>query len=342
MSEPIPVTQCPQCRTHVAPGLLVCPGCRALVYRDRLNTLAREAGAAEQRGDLPAALKLWREALHLLPSDSGQFLKIHQKIDALRPRVESIAGDEAAHARRIPKPLLALGAFGILIWKFKFILVFFLTKAKTLLFGLTKAQTFLTMFVSFGVYWAAWGWKFALGLILSIYVHEMGHIFALQRLGIKSSVPTFIPGLGALIRLKQYPASPSEDARVGLAGPLWGLFAALVCALVYQFTGWASWGAIARVGAWINLFNLLPFVPLDGGRGFRALSRTQKGAAASVIALMWVVSHEVLLVLLLLIAVFSAFQKSQAAKPDPRAFWEYCALVVALTLVTLLPVTVDG
>ncbi len=319
----------------------MCPGCRALVYRDRLNKLARDAGAAEQRGDFPAALKLWREALQLLPPDSRQFLHIHQKIDTLRPQVDTHALEEAEHKRKIPKPLIALGAAGLILWKFKFILVFLLTKAKALFFGLTKAQTFLTMFVSFGVYWAAWGWKFALGLILSIYVHEMGHIFALQRLGIQSSVPTFIPGLGALIRLKQYPASPSEDARVGLAGPVWGLIAALVCAAVYMITGWASWGAIAKVGAWINLFNLMPFVPLDGGRGFRALDRAQKWIAVGVIAVMWVISHEGLLVLILLIAVFNAFSKGQAAVADRRALWEYCGLIVTLTLLSMLEVPVE-
>src|SRR3989454_12639768 len=79
------------------------------------------------------------------------------------------------------------------------------------------------MLLSAGVYWAAWGWKFALGVVLSIYVHEMGHVQALQRYGIKATAPMFIPGVGAVVRLKQYPASPREDARVGLAGPLGGL-----------------------------------------------------------------------------------------------------------------------
>src|SRR5439155_143942 len=83
------------------------------------------------------------------------------------------------------------------------------------LLGLTKASTLFTMLLSAGVYWAAWGWKFALGVVLSIYVHEMGHVQALQRYGIKATAPMFIPGVGAVVRLKQYPASP-RDARVGL------------------------------------------------------------------------------------------------------------------------------
>ena len=336
------VDQCPNCRSHIAPGLLVCPGCKALVYRDRLQAIATEASAAEERRDFPAALKLWREALQLLPPGSGQFLTIHQKLEKLRPNVDSRALEEAEHDRKIPKPLIAMGAFGLVLWKFKFILVFLATKAKVLFLGLTKAQTFLTMFLSFGVYWAAWGWKFALGLVLSIYIHEMGHVFALQRLGIRASVPTFIPGLGALIRLKQYPSGPVEDARVGLAGPIWGLFAALVCAVVYTLTGWASWGAIAKVGAWINLFNLMPFVPLDGGRGFRSLTRVQKWIAVAVIALILILSHERLLVLILLIAIFNAFSKSQAASPDHRALIEYCGLIVVLTGLSMMHVPVGG
>src|SRR5207302_3963478 len=96
--------------------------------------------------------------------------------------------------------------------------LFLLTKGKLLLLGLTKATTFFSMLLSLGVYWAAWGWKFALGLVLSIYIHEMGHVFALRRLGFKASAPMFIPGLGALIRLRQHPANPREDAEIGLAG----------------------------------------------------------------------------------------------------------------------------
>src|SRR3989454_1596365 len=147
------------------------------------------------------------------------------------------------------------------------------------------------MLLSAGVYWAAWGWKFALGVVLSIYVHEMGHVQALQRYGIKATAPMFIPGVGAVVRLKQYPASPREDARVGLAGPLWGLGAAAAAYAAYIGTGGGIWAAIAHFGAWVNLFNLVPVWQLDGGRGFRALTRRQRGIAAAVIALMWLATR---------------------------------------------------
>ena len=124
------------------------------------------------------------------------------------------------------------------------------------------------MLLSMGVYWTAWGWRFALGLVLSIYIHEMGHVAALQRYGIKATAPMFIPGFGAMVRLNQYPANPAEDARVGLAGPLWGLGAAVFAYAVFLATAIPFWAAIARTGALINLFNLLPIWQLDGGRGY--------------------------------------------------------------------------
>src|SRR6185436_1424348 len=101
-------------------------------------------------------------------------------------------------------------------------------------------------------------------------------------------------------RLKQRPVSPREDARVGLAGPLWGLAAALVAFGIHLAGGGPIWAAIARIGAWINLFNLLPFGPLDGGRAFGALSRGQRFAIACWIGGVWAFTREGLLLLLLI------------------------------------------
>jgi hypothetical protein len=96
--------------------------------------------------------------------------------------------------------------------------VFLLGKAKFLLLGMTKLPTLLSAVAAFGVYWTVWGWKFALGLVASMYVHDMGHVFALRRYGIRATAPMFVPGLGAFVCMEQYPKSQREDARVGLAG----------------------------------------------------------------------------------------------------------------------------
>lgn len=333
---------CPQCHTIIAPGLLTCPGCHKLVYANQLKLLAADAEKNFQENNFIAALNAWRKAAELLPPESGQYEAVLRKIEELSGKVDIKEIDKSAAHSPVPKALAGLGVAGILLWKFKFLIVILLTKGKLLLAGLTKAETFFSMFAAFGIYWTVWGWKFALGLVLSIYVHEMGHVFALKRFGIKASAPMFIPGFGAFIKLKQMALSATEEARVGLAGPLWGLFAALFCYAVYLGTGWLSWGAIAKVGAWINLFNLLPFVPLDGGRGFIALTRPQKWTAVAVIGIMGLLTGEGLLVLLLIVGVLNAFGPSRTDKPDHRALLEYCLLVVVLSVLSKIVIPVHN
>jgi len=170
--------------------------------------------------------------------------------------------------------------------------------------------------------------------VLSIYVHEMGHVQALQRYGIKATAPMFIPGVGAVVRLKQYPADRREDARVGLAGPIWGLGAAAVAYGVYRATGSAIWGAIAHFGAWVNLFNLLPVWQLDEGRGFRALTRSQRWIAAALIGSVWLLTGKGLLVLLGIAAAASAGFAEAADQPDPTILVQYGLLVIVLSLLS--------
>jgi Zn-dependent protease len=335
MSDELPrqTAVCPQCGTHVAPALLACPSCRRLVHGDELKRLAADAQRATQAGDASAALAAWRQALDLLPPDSTQHQVISGRVAELSHAVDSKPVG-AKPGSRVGKGAAGLGALGALLVKFKFALVFVLTKAKLLLLGLTKAGTLFSMLLSAGVYWTIWGWKFAFGVVLSIYVHEMGHVQALQRYGIKATAPMFIPGLGAVIRLKQYPANAREDARVGLAGPLWGLGAALAAYGVYRATGAGIWGAIAHFGALVNLFNLIPVWQLDGGRGFRALTRPQRWLAAGVVALLWFATGEGLLLLLGIAAAASAGFAAAAEEPDHTALGEYCLLVAVLSLMT--------
>src|SRR6267154_567494 len=324
---------CTQCGTQIAPALLACPSCRRLVHAEDLKRLAATAQRAEQAGDPSAALAAWREALDLLPADATQQEVVSARIAALSRSLD--AGPAGAkHGSGLGKGAAGVGALGALLFKFKFALMFVLTKAKLLLFGLTKASTFFSMLLSASLYWTMWGWKFAVGVVLSIYIHEMGHVQALQRYGIKATAPMFIPGFGAVIRLKQYPADAREDARVGLAGPLWGLGAAVAAYIVYRATGSGIWGAIAHFGAWVNLFNLLPVWQLDGGRGFRALTRTQRWIAAALIGSMWLLTGEGLLVLLGLAAAASASFADSADQPDPTILMQYGLLVIVLSLLT--------
>jgi len=332
---------CAQCGTQIAPALLACPSCRLLVYAEELKRLAATADGAEQAGDPSAALAAWRQALDLLPADATQHQVVSARIAALSRSLD--AGPAGAkHGSGLGKGAAGVGALGALLFKFKFALMFVLTKAKLLLFGLTKAGTFFSMLLSASLYWTMWGWKFAVGVVLSIYIHEMGHVQALQRYGIKATAPMFIPGFGAVIRLKQYPANAREDARVGLAGPLWGLGAALAAYIVYRATGIGVWGAIAHFGAWVNLFNLVPLWQLDGARGFRALTRPQRWTAVAVIAAMWLVTSEGLLVLLGIAAAATAGFAHAADEPDHTALAQYAFLVAVLSLMTRIAVPATG
>jgi Zn-dependent protease len=305
------------------------------VHAGELTRLAAAADAAEAAGDLVAARAHWREAHGLLPPMVLQAQTVADRIAALNRRLEFHPEGDPDVARNRPAWVKALGPVGI-------VLAFALTKGKLLLLGLTKASTVLTMLASFGVYWTAWGWRFALGLVASIYVHEMGHVAALRRYGIAASAPMFLPGVGAYVRTKQRPADPVEDARVGLAGPMWGLFAALFCYAVSLGTGSPAWAAIARTGAWINLFNLLPIGGLDGGRGFAALSSTQRLGVAFVMGAAWAVTRDGLLILLTGVALFRAFVGASDERSDARTFLEFAALVAVLAALTLIPVALPA
>jgi Zn-dependent protease len=335
--------RCPECGTEIAPGFLACPSCRRLVHGAELRRLAEAAEAATAAGDLTGALASWREAVHLLPADSRQYDTIATRVADLSRRVDStsapvIPKEKPAWAARLG----VLGGVALLLWKFKFVLGFLLTKGKLLLLGLTKGSTFFSMALSLSVYWSLFGWKFAVGVIVSIYIHEMGHVAMLTRFGIHATAPMFIPGLGAVIRSRYYPKDVVANARVGLAGPIWGLGTALAAYLIYLGTDMPAWGAIAEVGAWINLFNLLPVWQLDGGHGYRALTKQQRWLATAVIAVMWYLTAEGILVLLLIGSAGAAWFGTPADRPDGRTLLEYAVLIVALSLLTTIPVPVGA
>ncbi len=329
MSSPaIRAGACSGCGTELAGSLLRCPACRRLVHADRLSALSIEAEQHEQAEDAAQALVAWRAALDLLPPDAAQTGTIQRRIASLTER--SAAGDPSAAEKRpdfVRRFGPWLGGGLLLVWKLKFALIFLLTKASTL----------FSMLAAAGVYWTLWGWKFALGVVGSIYVHEMGHVAALRRYGIKASAPMFIPGFGAIIRLHQRPATPAEDARTGLAGPVWGLGAAIAAAAIYLATRSPIWAAIAHFGAWVNLFNLLPVWQLDGGRAFNALTRIQRWIVVAALGGIWFASGEPLLVLLAIAAGARAFGEA-ATEPDRGTLSTYVGLALVLALLSRLPV----
>jgi Zn-dependent protease len=153
-------------------------------------------------------------------------------------------------------------------------LVYLASKAKFLLLALTKVKavtTLGTMFVSVLAYAWVFGWPFAVGFVLLLFVHEMGHVIQLRREGVEASAPLFIPFVGAVISAKSLGEDAVAEARVGLAGPILGTIGTLIPLAVWLATGSDLWRAIAYVGFFINLINLLPVLPLDGGRAMAVL-----------------------------------------------------------------------
>lgn len=342
---PDPTPHCPACDTELAPNLLTCPKCRRLVHSDRLKTLADTATKSTNPID---ALIAWREALELLPAGTRQYDAIQAKITELGQVVDTLPSPRPSAAKTNGPwagRAAGLGAIGLILWKFKTFLLLAFTKGKVLLLGLTKASTFTSMMLSFGVYWTIFGWPLALGLVISIYIHEMGHVVTLMRYGVKATAPMFIPGLGAIIRLQQSMGDPRQDARCGLAGPLWGLGAALGSYGLSLATGLPIFLVIARLGAFINLFNLLPFATLDGGRAFRSMNKNQRWLAVLGIGaiMSFCESNESsgLLALLLIAGVFTALAGKAPKIEDRQGLVAYLVLVAVFALILEIPDQVD-
>jgi Zn-dependent protease len=159
-----------------------------------------------------------------------------------------------ATLRKLLAPIAAAGAFlakfGTVLLKFKFL---------------------FSMFVSAAFYVWLGGWWFGIGLIVLLFVHEMGHVIEAKRQGLPVSVPVFIPFMGALITMKQMPRNAWREARLAIAGPLLGSAGALLIYLAGAVYDSRQLKALAFLGFLINLFNLLPVIPLDGGRITAAL-----------------------------------------------------------------------
>jgi Zn-dependent protease len=192
--------------------------------------------------------------------------------------------------RRLWAPIAVVGA---LLWKFK--------AAAVAVFKFKFVGTALSGLVSIAAYALLWSWWFAVGLVVLLFVHEMGHVLEARRQGLATSAPMFIPFLGALIALKQVPHDVWREARLALAGPYLGSLGALAFWIVGAATERDFFIAMAYVGFFLNLFNLLPIVPLDGGRAVGALHPAFWLVGLVALAALLVVTPNPILILILVI-----------------------------------------
>jgi Zn-dependent protease len=222
----------------------------------------------------------------------------------------------AAVEKTEPRPGLAAG---LRRWcPIAILLLFVLSKSKWLvtLFKFAKLQTLITMLLAIGVYAQIWGMAFAAGFVLLLFVHESGHALMMRRLGIPAGAPVFIPFVGAMIAMKGRPRDAHAEALIGLGGPLLGTAGALFCLVV----GWSLqsgfWYALAYTGFMLNLFNMIPISPLDGGRIVGVLSRWLWLAGLAMGSAVWYQIRSPLLLIILVIGLFAFFRSWKNPDPD--------------------------
>lgn len=241
------------------------------------------------------------------------------------PPPVDVAAPERAPAPEIapepPRPwwrrslswLVVAGAFALKFGKAALLL---LPKAKIL-------TTSATMLVSIAAYSLIWGWKFAAGFVALLLVHEMGHVIQLRREGIPASAPMFVPFLGAVVMARSLGDDATAEARVGLAGPILGTLGALALLPVAIATDQDFWYALVFTGLFLNLFNLLPVVPLDGGRAMAALSPWMWFVGLFAMALLAFTFPNPIILLILLLAVLETYRRWKARRSGDEAILAY-------------------
>jgi Zn-dependent protease len=252
----------------------------------------------------------------------------------------------AEPARGIRKRIgSALAAIVALIAKFG-------VAIKALLVALPNLKLLVTAgtaLVSVAAYSLFFGWWFAAGFVALLFVHEMGHVIALRREGIKASAPMFIPFMGAMITTRSLGDNALAEARVGLAGPILGSIGAAAVAVVGELTGSSLLIALAYFGFFINLFNLLPVVPLDGGRAAAAMSPWMWFAGLGVlVALVFLDPGNPILLIIVLFAAFQTYHRwtqHKTRSPAQAAYYRVAPrhrLLVAAVYVGLIALLVFG
>jgi Zn-dependent protease len=237
----------------------------------------------------------------------------------------------------------ALAALGALIAKF-----FAVIKGGLLLIPKAKLLVTLgTALVSVVLYSLVFGWWFAVGFVLLLFVHEMGHVIQLRREGIRATAPVFVPFLGAVVGMKQMPDDALAEARVGLAGPILGTAGAAVCFAIAEVTGSPMLRALAYVGFLINLLNLVPLTPFDGGRAMAAMAPAMWFIGLGVMVFLLLVTHNSFLLIFVLFGGYDTYRRWKLRKtgsPQQAAYYRvapaarllvglvYVGLIVALVL----------
>src|SRR6266516_1287573 len=235
------------------------------------------------------------------------------------PPVITRGRPDSREGQKLKKAFVPLGVLGVLLLKFKAVLLPALKFLPVLL------KTGGTMLLTIWLYAQTWGWWFALGFVLLIFVHECGHLIAAKRVGLKVGAPVFIPFMGAFIALKEAPRNAWIEAQVGIGGPLLGTVGAVVCYGLYELTGQRLLAGLAFSGFLLNLFNLAPVGFLDGGRIVTALSPWLWLVGIVVVGALLFTHFNFLLLLILLMSLPRLFFLFRRRTAEEARYFEVTA-----------------
>jgi Zn-dependent protease len=243
--------------------------------------------------------------------------------------------------KRIGSTLAALAALAAKFWAVIKGALIFLPKLKLL-------STAGTALISVVVYSLFFGWTFAIGFVLLLFVHEMGHVIQLRREGIKASAPMFIPLLGAVVMMKSMPDDALAEARVGLAGPILGTAGSAVCLAIGEATNSNFMRALAYVGFLLNLINLVPLTPFDGGRAMAAMAPAMWFVGLGVmVALLLITGNTFLLIFIVLggMDVWRRWKLRSTRSLEQSAYYRVSSrnrLLVGAVYIGLIAILVAG
>jgi Zn-dependent protease len=239
-----------------------------------------------------------------LPANEGE--NASRDYEPIHPR-----GRLSELGRKLWAPIAAVG---LLIFKFK--------AAILAIFKLKIFVTSASMLVSIAAYAWIWGWRFAVGFVLLLLLHELGHVLELRRQGVPASAPLFIPFLGAVVGMKQMPHNVWKEAQVALAGPILGSLAALGCWIAGEALDSELLVALAFTGFFLNLFNLIPLSPLDGGRAAAALHPALWAVGLALLLGLTILRPNPILILVLVIGGIEVWRRwRDRNEPDVAAYY---------------------
>ena len=300
--------------------------------RDSLHQPAKETLAGQEAQTAAEAAALGSQPFYVAtrPADGGEDFITH------RPEATGYAGGQPAGRGFLRK----FGPLGLL-------LLFLFSKLKylALVLQIGKFKTFITMLISIWAYAIFWGWSFAAGFVALIFVHEMGHVAALRMLGVKASAPMFIPFFGAYIGMKELPDNAFSESVAAYGGPLLGTLGAIGCAGAGLATGNPFWYALASSGFLLNLFNLLPISPLDGGRIIGVISpKLWFVGLAGAVGLFWLTWSPLIALIVIMgsLQIHSASKRSKTEKARYYSVAPVKRVAMGAAFLLLLAVTSIG